>query len=289
MNIESTGRSPRMRTALLAGLAFLALAAPAAAQTDARCGADDRRRRGRHRDADAGHRGVRGDTASQTASTSSAARRAANRVAGRSAARDHAPASPPRDIRTLGCLRPRSGSSGSADPDRVRRAAGHRDQGRPRRDQVGALIDAASEAGAEDIEGPEFGFCDPSRGACSRPRAAIADARKRADDAAAQTGLRIIGVRSVVLAPGRRGVRRARLPAPSADSAERLASGADERLPGHARLRRAGARGVHRRAALGFGGWTTKSSSPASTSRCSTGPRRRRATSSPTSKRSPTS
>lgn len=67
--------------------------------------------------------------------------------------------------------------------------------------KVGPLMDAAADAGAEDIEGPEFGFVDPSAGRLLATRAAIADARKRADDAAAQTGLRIVGVRSVVLAP----------------------------------------------------------------------------------------
>jgi len=52
--------------------------------------------------------------------------------------------------------------------------------------KVGTLMDAA---------------VDPSAGRLLATRAAIADARKRADDAAAQTGLRIVGVRSVVLAP----------------------------------------------------------------------------------------
>ena len=67
--------------------------------------------------------------------------------------------------------------------------------------KIGALIDAASDAGADNIEGPEFGFSDPSQGRLLATRAAIADARRRADDAAAQTGLRIVSVRSVVLAP----------------------------------------------------------------------------------------
>jgi uncharacterized protein YggE len=67
--------------------------------------------------------------------------------------------------------------------------------------KIGTLMDAAADAGAEDVEGPEFGFVDPSAGRLLATRAAIADARKRADDAAAQTGLRIVGVRSVVLAP----------------------------------------------------------------------------------------
>ena len=67
--------------------------------------------------------------------------------------------------------------------------------------KIGALIDAASDAGADNIEGPDFGFADPSQGRLLATRAAIADARRRADDAAAQTGLRIVSVRSVVLAP----------------------------------------------------------------------------------------
>jgi uncharacterized protein len=66
---------------------------------------------------------------------------------------------------------------------------------------LGALLDAVANAGADSIEAPEFGFADPSRGQQLAERAALADARTRADAAAAQTGLRITGVRSVDLDP----------------------------------------------------------------------------------------
>ena len=63
------------------------------------------------------------------------------------------------------------------------------------------LIDAAAEAGADQFGDPEFGFADPSAGRTLATRAALADARRRADDAAAVVGLRITGVRSVNLDP----------------------------------------------------------------------------------------
>jgi uncharacterized protein YggE len=63
------------------------------------------------------------------------------------------------------------------------------------------LIDAVAEAGADQIGDPEFGFADPSAGRTLATRAALADARRRADDAAAVAGLRITGVRSVNLDP----------------------------------------------------------------------------------------
>jgi uncharacterized protein YggE len=63
------------------------------------------------------------------------------------------------------------------------------------------LIDAVAEAGADRIGDPEFGFADPSAGRTLATRAALADARRRADDAAAVAGLRITGVRSVNLDP----------------------------------------------------------------------------------------
>jgi hypothetical protein len=66
---------------------------------------------------------------------------------------------------------------------------------------LGALLDAAANAGADSLEAPEFGFADPSHGLQLAERAALADARTRADAAAAQTGLRITGVRSVDLDP----------------------------------------------------------------------------------------
>jgi uncharacterized protein len=63
------------------------------------------------------------------------------------------------------------------------------------------LIDAVADAGADQIGDPEFGFADPSAGRALATRAALADARRRADDAAAVAGLRITGVRSVNLDP----------------------------------------------------------------------------------------
>jgi uncharacterized protein len=66
---------------------------------------------------------------------------------------------------------------------------------------LGALLDAVANAGADSIDAPEFGFADPSHGQQLAERAALADARTRAEAAAAQTGLRITGVLSVDLDP----------------------------------------------------------------------------------------
>jgi uncharacterized protein YggE len=66
---------------------------------------------------------------------------------------------------------------------------------------LGPLLDAVAAAGADSVEAPDFGFADPSQGRLLATRAALADARRRADDAAAQTGLRIVGVRTVDLDP----------------------------------------------------------------------------------------
>ena len=66
---------------------------------------------------------------------------------------------------------------------------------------LGRLIDAVADTGV-DVFGPEFGFSDPTLGTILATRAALADARRRADDAAAQLGRRVTGVHSVDLAPG---------------------------------------------------------------------------------------
>jgi hypothetical protein len=66
---------------------------------------------------------------------------------------------------------------------------------------LAAILDAVANAGADDVDGPQFGFADRSQGRLLATRAALADARKRADDAAAQTGLRITGVRTVDVDP----------------------------------------------------------------------------------------
>jgi uncharacterized protein YggE len=65
---------------------------------------------------------------------------------------------------------------------------------------LGRLIDAAADTGV-DVYGPDFGFSDPTRGSILATRAALADARRRADDAAAQLGQRISGLQSTDLAP----------------------------------------------------------------------------------------
>ena len=194
-----------MRTALLAGLAFLALAAPAAAQTptptpDAAptIAADGVGLAAVAPDigsftvyrAGPGAIGGRGQDAPRTRSRGRSCRPRPR--AGVAAA----------DIRTLAVSTNRSRVKPKRRPAYTRFTARQymvivvRDV-----TKIGALIDAASDAGADNIEGPEFGFADPSQGRLLATRAAIADARRRADDAAAQTGLRIVSVRSVVLAP----------------------------------------------------------------------------------------
>ncbi|HEY1540609.1 MAG TPA: SIMPL domain-containing protein [Solirubrobacteraceae bacterium] len=67
--------------------------------------------------------------------------------------------------------------------------------------KVGPIIDAATRAGADAIDGPDFSFSDPSAGRAQATRAALADARRRADDAAAAVGEKVTGVRSIVIDP----------------------------------------------------------------------------------------
>jgi uncharacterized protein len=66
---------------------------------------------------------------------------------------------------------------------------------------VGRVIDAATGAGADSIDGPDFSFSDPSAGAVAATNAALADARRRADSAAAMLGYSVTGVQSVDLDP----------------------------------------------------------------------------------------
>ena len=67
--------------------------------------------------------------------------------------------------------------------------------------RVGAVIDAATRAGASNISGPQFSFSDPSAGVIAAEHAAIANARAQADAAAAQLGDTVTGVQSLVLNP----------------------------------------------------------------------------------------
>jgi uncharacterized protein YggE len=66
---------------------------------------------------------------------------------------------------------------------------------------VGRVIDAATRAGADSIDGPDFSFSDPSAGAVAATNAALADARRRANAAAASLGYHVTGVQSVNLNP----------------------------------------------------------------------------------------
>ena len=66
---------------------------------------------------------------------------------------------------------------------------------------VGRVIDAATHAGATTIDGPDFSFADPSAGQIAAEKAAITDARKQANAAAAQLGDTVTGVQSINLNP----------------------------------------------------------------------------------------
>ena len=66
---------------------------------------------------------------------------------------------------------------------------------------VGRVIDVATRAGADSINGPDFSFSDPSAGMVAATNAALADARRRANAAAVSLGYRVTGVQSVDLNP----------------------------------------------------------------------------------------
>jgi uncharacterized protein len=66
---------------------------------------------------------------------------------------------------------------------------------------VGRVIDAATRAGADSIDGPDFSFSDPSAGVVAATDAALADARRRSNAAAASLGYHVTGVQSVDLNP----------------------------------------------------------------------------------------
>jgi uncharacterized protein YggE len=66
---------------------------------------------------------------------------------------------------------------------------------------VARVIDAATRAGASSINGPDFSFANPSAGAVAAEHAAITDAQKQANAAAAQLGDTVTGVQSISLNP----------------------------------------------------------------------------------------
>lgn len=84
---------------------------------------------------------------------------------------------------------------------------------------VGHVIDAATHAGAKNINGPDFSFANPSTGEVAAEKAAITDARTQANAAAADIGDTVTGVQSISLNP-QSGV------VPVATSAPSRASGA---------------------------------------------------------------
>lgn len=67
---------------------------------------------------------------------------------------------------------------------------------------VGPVVDAATAAGADSIDGPNYSFASPSAGRAQATQAALADARTRADAAAAASGYHITGVQSIDIDPG---------------------------------------------------------------------------------------
>ena len=66
---------------------------------------------------------------------------------------------------------------------------------------VGPIFDAATKGGATDFSGPNYSVQDRTPGRADATRAAVRDARRRAEAAATELGRRIVGVRSVVLDP----------------------------------------------------------------------------------------
>ncbi len=70
-----------------------------------------------------------------------------------------------------------------------------------RLDRLSGALDVAVRDGADSFSGINYSFSDPSAGLIAADRAALIDARRRADAAAAQLGDRIGGVQSVALDP----------------------------------------------------------------------------------------
>jgi uncharacterized protein len=71
-------------------------------------------------------------------------------------------------------------------------------------DRAGAVVDAATSAGATNIESVTFGLANPETARTRATRNAVDDARAKAQELAKAAGLRITGIRSMQLegAPG---------------------------------------------------------------------------------------
>lgn len=92
---------------------------------------------------------------------------------------------------------------------------------------ISPVFDAATRAGAT-FTGPSFGFQDPSAGRLAATRAALADARRRADDAAAAIGYHVVAVRSVSLDASNSVVQGDAAPAPAGGKATPIRPGTEE-------------------------------------------------------------
>jgi len=66
---------------------------------------------------------------------------------------------------------------------------------------LSAIFSAASHAGADSFDGPNYRVSDPAAGALAAEAAAVRNARRRADSAAAAAGVRVIGIQSIDLDP----------------------------------------------------------------------------------------
>jgi len=68
-------------------------------------------------------------------------------------------------------------------------------------DLVGAIIAASTRAGADGVDGPNYSLADPSSASVAATEAALADARRRAEAAAAALGRGLGDLRSVTVDP----------------------------------------------------------------------------------------
>lgn len=66
-------------------------------------------------------------------------------------------------------------------------------------DRAGAVVDAATAAGATSIEGVSFDLSKPESARAKATREAVADARTKAEELAAAAGLHITGIASISL------------------------------------------------------------------------------------------
>jgi uncharacterized protein YggE len=69
-------------------------------------------------------------------------------------------------------------------------------------DSVGAAVDAATEAGATNVSGISFRVEDPTTAEAAARSAAVADARAKADQLAADAGVEIIGIVTITESGG---------------------------------------------------------------------------------------